>query len=130
LRGIISTEEAGDYPTSQPKYKPKTVFDAIDSKVQFTTQIMPTNEEVETISELEVLMLRKLIVSAEADEGNVCLRLKIASLDFVPKAMYSKLIEKLQRQTAEVAARELAADAIEEDTTVSDFFDEETNEST
>lgn len=117
LRGLISAEEARDYPVKEvsaqvvrQNQKP-TVFDSIASKV----------EPDEVISGDQLELLNAKVDEANADVIAMCQHYKIESLDFVPKNKFAKLIEQLDRKIAKLKAEQ---EPVIEDEEVTAFFEE------
>ena len=124
LKGIISAEEAGDYHVKQSSVPRGTIFDTAAAK---TPQKQIESQELISAEELELLETK--MFEAGSDVVGVCNAMKIASLDFVPKHKFGKMLERLDDKiTLKHVPR--GTQTSSEDNTVAEFFaDEKTNES-
>lgn len=126
LKGIISAEEAQDYPVEKTVQKPRgTVFEAIAQKPIEAEPAQPVNNK-ETISEAELLILVDKMKQAGSDAGDVCKHLKIASLHFVPKHKLPKMLQKLDAKIASLNQEEVphgTDEPVEMSEDVAEFFE-------
>jgi len=123
LRGIISTEEARDYPKADNKSFRATAERVIDAPE------MPVESEP-VISAEDLVHLKWAITKAEASELNVCTRHNITSLELLPVSKFDRLMLALKRQAEEVAETNGVQDFVidsedEQDETVKEFFGDE-----
>lgn len=103
LRGLISAEEAQDYPKEERKPR-GTVFEAVAIKTESAKPVEQIDEK-KCISLEEVEMLAAKMKEAGSDVGEVCKHMKIASLHFVPKHKLAKMLEKLNEKIAQNVPR-------------------------
>lgn len=98
LRGIISAEEASDYPKQEHKHR-ATVVDIKQPETILLDNTVPDKHyECISVEELDTLVAK--MKEAGSDVGEVCKHLKIASLHFVPKAKLAKMLERLEDKIA------------------------------
>ena len=88
LRGIISAEEASDYPK-------KEHVKVTNNVVDMATYSEPLESRPALISEEELELLMGMMKQAGSDVGEVCKHMKISSLHFVTKDILPKMLEKL-----------------------------------
>lgn len=112
LRGIISTEEAQDYP------KPERV------QVKSNIQKLIANKEkevVDLITAEDLILLQEKIDLCEADVVAMCLHYRIDTLDSLPKALLPKVLEQLDKKIEKYVPRGTPEP---EETNVAEFFAE------
>ena len=114
LRGIISAEEASDYPKTETVRPKQTVFDKMK-------EAKPV-EVMEFISSDDLGILNDKVDAANADVIAICNHFKIESLDFVPKESVQKLFQQLDRKIEKLASENVPHGTIEPE--VASFFED------
>jgi hypothetical protein len=90
LRGMITKEEAEDYPKKDYSNSKPTVFEKIKE-----AQVV-----VDTITEDEAMKLVDKINEAKADMTALCLHYKIENLELLPKNLLAKVNAQLDKKIA------------------------------
>lgn len=93
LKGLISAEEASDYPKHEKTANGVTINQLIANK-ELPKQI----ESQETISLDEYTQLQDRMVEAQADTIALCQHYKIDSLESLPKALLPKVMAQLEKK--------------------------------
>ena len=98
LRGMISAEEAKDYPSkpAEKEIKSNVVADIIARKKEPKKQI-----EVEVISEAELDIVELKVHESKADIVALCKYYQIGCLDMLPKSELPKLLSQLDKKMTE-----------------------------
>ncbi len=134
LKGLISAEEAQDYPDKKEYAKKEyskpsgTIVDMETVKIG-EPKVVPLDVQddlpdsfdepkIVYISPDELTILVNKMKEAGSDVGEVCKHLKIASLHFVPKAKFAGMLAKLDDK--------IALNKPAENAEVAEFFEEET----
>jgi hypothetical protein len=108
LRGMITAEEAGDYPKKDnSKIKGTTIEAKAETVPPPPDEDMPSfmqDKPVQLLSPEEVTMLADKMKQAGSDVGAICKHLKIASIHFIPKAKLPEMLGKLDGKIAAMNA--------------------------
>ncbi len=108
LRGIISAEEASDYPVAERVQAKKPEFQSMIANKQNkkpsdhivdADNMVHGGAAIELISPDELEILNDKVDAAGADVISICNHFKIESLDFVPRNKVQTLFNKLDART-------------------------------
>lgn len=108
LKGLISAEEARDYPREEKVKGTVVDIKSVTVEAEPITAVTGTpnpiteiaQEDTRLITPDEVTILADKAKEAGSEVGAICGHYKIASLHFVTKSMFPKIMEQLDRKIA------------------------------